>query len=83
MHDLFNPLYYTPEGGLEEILEKRRIASAISNRYYFAVSASVPYIYLGFDKYIIGRVNEDNARCRLFKSAEPLLEDVSRYINVT
>ena len=80
VQEIFDPVYYTPEGGLAEILQKRRIVSAITNRYYFAVSTYVPYIYLGYDDYIIGRVNESNATCRLFKSASPLAQDISQYI---
>jgi len=80
---IFHPIYYTPEGALKELLNKKRLVAAITNRYYFSVSAHVPYIYLGYDDYIIGRVNETNAKCRLFKSAAPLAQDVSQYISLT
>lgn len=82
IESIFNPVYYTPQGALNEILAKERIAAAITNRYYFAVSPYVPYIHLGYDKYIIGRVNENTAECTLFRSAAPLAQDVSQYIQL-
>jgi len=80
--DIYNPLYYSVEGALDLILSKDRPTVAITNRYYISSSPRLPYIYLGFGGYVIGRVNERSGRCLLFKSAEPLLEDVSNYVDL-
>jgi hypothetical protein len=83
VQDIFDPMYYTVEDGLSLLLSGKRPTVAISNRYYLSTSTTLPYIYLGFGKdMIIGRINEANGMCTVFKSAAPLLEDLSSYVTI-
>jgi hypothetical protein len=83
IQDIFDPMYHTIEDALALVCSGKRATVAISNRYYLSASTALPYIYLGFGKdMIIGRVNESNGMCTVFKSATPLLEDLSSYVTI-
>lgn len=83
VHDIFDPMYYTLDSALELMVQDKQPTIAISNRYYISMSTRLPYIYLGFaNGNVIGRVNENNGRCTVFKSASPLIEDLSAYVAV-
>lgn len=83
IQDVFDPKYFSPEHALAELESKKRVAAAVTNRYYIAVSHKLPYVYLGFgNEYVIGRVNEQNGKITLFNSARPLYEDLSNYFTI-
>jgi len=72
---IFNPIYYSIEESISSIMRKKKLAVAITSRYYISVSPLLPYIYLGFMGMPIGRVDESTATCYLFEQA-------SQYINI-
>lgn len=83
VQDVFDPIYYTVEDALALICSGKRATAAISHRYYLSASTALPYVYLGFGRdMIIGRVNESTGVCTVFKSATPLLEDLSNYVTI-
>lgn len=83
VQNIFDPIYYSVQDALNLIQSKDRPTVAITNRYYISLSSDLPYIYLGFGSgNVIGRVNETNARCTIFKSAEPLIEDLVNYVEI-
>jgi hypothetical protein len=83
VEQIFDPIYFSVEHGLNLLLSGERQTVALNNRYYLSMSTKLPYIYLGFaNGNVIGRVNENTGRCTLFASAAPLLEDVSTIVNV-
>lgn len=82
IHATFYPEYYDIDVSLQRIMNKDAIASAISPKYYIALSGFFPYIYLGYMGKAIGKVNEQNGGVELFEQAIPLTEDITQQ-NIT
>ena len=82
VREIFYPTYTTVHEAIMAINSKVAMARAISSRYYIACSAILPCLYVGYNNFTIGRINETTGECTLFEEAAPLREDLQQYISV-
>jgi len=82
VHSMFFPEYYNINEAIELILKKKKVTVALNSRYYIGINLRLPYIYLGYNGYIIGRVRKRDGACLVFPSGTPLIESLSTLVEV-
>ena len=80
---IFFPKYYTVEQAIKQIKDNKAWSVAITPRYYIGISVGLPFMYVGYNGYVLGKISTTNGTCSLYKAAIPLIEDLSTIMEVT
>lgn len=72
---VFYPTYFNDMEAFKKISSGNRISAAITNHFYVGVNGVLPFIYLGYKSYCVGKVEE--GEYTLFPRASHLYEELS------
>lgn len=74
LNAMFYPEYFTPAVAFKKVSSGNRISAAINPRFYIGVNGVLPFVYLGYKNYCVGRV--EKGRFILFPQASHLYEEL-------